>query len=188
MGTTFQDRAARTWDLAITVETVRRVRKLVGVNLLDALGGKLLVSLAQDPMAFADTLWAIVQPQAEAKGVTDEHFGASLAGPEIESATAAFMEAVQGFFARPGQRELIRGVMDKLEATQTAAERLSLGRLAGIDPEALALQAAQTSSGPSGTPPASAGSTPTPTPPASCSPCGRAGSVPSGAAVPSSSP
>ena len=55
---TFQDNAGRTWTVAVNVDGIRRVRSLLGVNLLDVLddGCKLLAQLHDDPVLLVDVL------------------------------------------------------------------------------------------------------------------------------------
>lgn len=173
MGTTFIDTCNRRWDLSITVGTVKRVRQLCGVDLYDALGGAVLSELAADPVKLVDVLYAIAKPQADAADVTDEAFGESMAGDAILHATNALLEGLTSFFARPGQREAFRAVLEKLDQVQEGAERVVLERARAIDAAEIvreieqSLPSLESSSKPSTEPPASAGSTQTPSPPAS---------------------
>ena len=47
---TFNDNTGNTWSIAINVDTIKRVRSLLDVNLLDAVEGKLLEQLIHDPI------------------------------------------------------------------------------------------------------------------------------------------
>src|SRR5690606_36486963 len=95
---TFKDSEGREWAIAINVATARRVKDLAGVDLLSASDGKLLHELADDPMLLANVLWAIVQPQAQSREVSDEQFGQALGGESIDKATTALLQELVDFF------------------------------------------------------------------------------------------
>ncbi len=84
---TFTDNAGRTWTVALNVTTLKRVKTLCGVDLLDAVndGGKLLERLAGDPVLLCDVVFALCKDQAEAKAITDVDFGSAMAGDPIEA-------------------------------------------------------------------------------------------------------
>lgn len=133
--TTFADRAGRTWDLTLNITAVKRVKALTGVNLFDALGGKLMAELADDLVRLVDVVYAIVEPQCKALNITDEAFGESLGGESLDCAIQAFLGALSDFFARPDQRKVIRELAAKIDATMAAAERTALDRLDQVNPE-----------------------------------------------------
>ena len=45
-----------------------------------------------------DVLFAVCRPECDSKNVSDEDFGAALAGDAIESATAALLDEIIDFF------------------------------------------------------------------------------------------
>lgn len=120
---TFKDTEGRSWDLSLTIGDVKRVKNLVGVDLLDARQGQLLSDLASDPVATVDVLYAIVKPEADARNVSDEQFGAALDGESVRKAIDAFVEALIDFFARfqPATGAVLRALWGKLETTQAKA-------------------------------------------------------------------
>jgi hypothetical protein len=152
---TFTDTQGRAWSVAITVDTIRRVRVLTGTDLMGVLGGDLIERLSGDPVLLADVLYAVVKPEAEARGVDDVDFGRALAGDAVAAATTALLEGLVGFFPSPRAR-LLRQALAKLEDWQTAALTAAEERLAVIEmPRGLVAP------GPlSGDSPASAASTP----------------------------
>ena len=89
---TFNDTLGRTWTVTINVDAIRRVRSLLDINLLDAIEGKLLERLVTDPVLLCDILFALVQPEAQAKSVSDEDFGRALGGDVLDHATTALLE------------------------------------------------------------------------------------------------
>ena len=108
----FKDNRGRSWQIALNVYEMKRVRSILGVDLVNviALGkdGKVQVDLidriANDPCLLVDILWVLVEAEAKEQGVSDVDFGSSLAGAAIEEATKAFLDELVDFF--PGARRL----------------------------------------------------------------------------------
>ena len=117
---TFTDTTGRVWTIAITVDTVRRVRNTTNVDLLDVAGGTLIERLVSDPVLLCDVLFAVIRPEAEAKQVSDGDFGRALAGDVIDAATNALLEGLVGFFPSPKRRVLTKA-LEKLNAWQREA-------------------------------------------------------------------
>ena len=84
---TFRDNAGRTWTVAIDVAAIKRVRSLIGYDLLAVLDGTGTQALVSDPVLLVDVLYALCRPEADRLAVTDEDFGRSMAGDAIEHAT-----------------------------------------------------------------------------------------------------
>ena len=118
----FTDTKGRAWNLAVTYASVRRVRELVGVDLLK-LDEKLFEQLA-DPIKLVDVLFALCRPQAEALKVTDEDFGESLCGDPIETASDALMGAVGDFF--PSRR---KSLLQKMAGTVKKISNLQMDKV-----------------------------------------------------------
>lgn len=102
----FNDNLGRTWCITVNVATIKRVRAIanIDINSIVEIGddGKpdisLLQRLSTDPVLLVDTLYAICKPECDTKNITDEDFGASMAGDAIEHATAALLEEIVDFF------------------------------------------------------------------------------------------
>ena len=119
----FSDTTGRRWSLDITVQAIRRIRGLTGVDLLDAAnGGDVLERLSTDPVLLVDVLYAACKPQADAAGITDEAFGEAMAGDAIEHATAALLDDLVDF--SPNQRD--RAAL--AQVIQTARKAMSRAR------------------------------------------------------------
>ena len=131
---TFADNAARTWAINVSVSAVKRVRDMLGVNLLEIADMKsgMLDRLVTDPCLLCDILFCLVQPEAEAKGISDEDFGRALAGDALDQATDALLSEVVDFFPK-GRRTVLRKILDKLAALQQKAVVTAMTRLE--DPE-----------------------------------------------------
>ena len=114
---TFRDTAGRSWNLALNVYAVKKVRDLLNVDLLD-LGGEdkpekgLLFRMVSDPILLVDLLYVVCQDQAEQSGVTDEQFGQAMAGDVIDLATKAFLEELADFTPSPRDRARAKKVID----------------------------------------------------------------------------
>lgn len=127
---TFADNAGRTWAVAINVAAVKRVKDLLGVNLLEIADqkGSLLERLVDDPCLLCDILFCLVKPEAEAKGITDEEFGRALGGDCLDAATDALLTEIADFFPK-GRREILRRVVGKLRTLEEKATRLAITKL-----------------------------------------------------------
>jgi hypothetical protein len=133
---TFTDTQGRVWTIAVTVDTIKRVRALTGTDLLAVAGGDLLERLSTDPVLLADVLYAVVKPEADARQVSDADFGRALAGDVIGAATTALLEDIVDFF--PGQkRRLLATALQKLHAVQDAAMAAAQERVEALDTAAL---------------------------------------------------
>ena len=116
---TFKDNAGRTWSLTLSVWTVKKVRDLLGVDLLD-LGGEsasaqkpgLLFRLIADPVLLVDVLYVVCKDQADSASVTDEQFGRAMGGDAIDAATKAFLEELADFTPSPRDRARARKVIE----------------------------------------------------------------------------
>ena len=116
----FKDRLSREWSVEINIGTLKRVRGLLNINLLDVVGGQLLETLATDPEQLCNVLYVICKPQADAKGITDEQFGEGMAGDAISSGTDALLEELADFFPQP-RRGLLQTAIAKLKTLDNLA-------------------------------------------------------------------
>jgi hypothetical protein len=135
---TFKDNAGRTWSVAINVDAVKRIKARVGVDLLmvGVSDARLAAELAEDPIKLVDVLFAAMEPEAVANGVTDVEFGRAMGGDAIDDATAALMEEVVDFFPK-GRRSVLRAALAKMEAGRAAAFGRATAAIEAIDVEAV---------------------------------------------------
>ncbi|MCL2641115.1 MAG: hypothetical protein FWD53_09750 [Phycisphaerales bacterium] len=117
---TFVDNAGRTWTVSINVDTVKRVRDLAEVNLLEVIEGKLLERLIGDPVLLCDVIYSVCKPEADAKSISDVDFGRAMAGDAIDGATTALLEDLVDFFPQ-GRRRVLAKALAKLRKFETAA-------------------------------------------------------------------
>ena len=133
---TFTDSAGRTWTVSLTLDSVKRVRDLLGVNLLELDQGEppLLTRLGTDVILLCDVIFAILKPQADAAGVSDAAFGAALGGEVIMAAQKAFYEELVGFFRQLGRGDLARAVEAQQRMILLAVAAVER-RIEGVDLE-----------------------------------------------------
>jgi len=125
---TFSDNAGRIWTIAVNIGSVKRVRDLAKVNLLEVIEGKVLEKLISDPVLLCDVIYSICKPEADAKSVTDEDFGRAMAGDAIDGATTALLEDLVDFFP-PAERRVLGKAMVKLRKMKAAALEMVETRL-----------------------------------------------------------
>jgi hypothetical protein len=103
---TFQA-GGRSWSLALTLGTLRRVRN-AGHDLLalDAGDPPLAVRLRTDPLLVGEILWQILEPQITAAGMSETAFCESLTARDLAAAHAALCAALLDFFRHLGRPDL----------------------------------------------------------------------------------
>lgn len=143
---TFKDSTGRSWEITLTVGSVKRVRALLDVDLLAIEEGDppLLTRLATDVILLCDVIFVLVKPQADKLDVDDVEFGESLGGEVIADAQDAFYEELVLFSqsrhrmdlvkAIKSQRELIEVGRTRVEsAIEKVGEKAKRGLIADID-------------------------------------------------------
>jgi hypothetical protein len=138
----FIDSSGRVWVVDINVATVKRVKALAQINLLEVVQGELIERLSTDPVLLADVLYAVCQPQALREQVSDEAFGQALAGDVIDRATTSLLEGLIEFFPEP-RRRLLEKATAKYRQVQTKALELLEANLDNPQLEAKILQQLQ---------------------------------------------
>jgi hypothetical protein len=126
---TFTDIHGRTWTVAITIGTVKRVKARLGIDMLDA---ETFMKQAQDFIALCDLMYVICQDEAEKQGISDEQFGHSFAGPVIREAYNALMEAFFAFQPDPKSEAKLRVVNEKYLAIREKQHALLDKKMPGI--------------------------------------------------------
>ena len=129
----FTDNKGRKWDIVLNVNQMKRVRAVLGIDLvnvitLDAKGEvkvDLIDRIANDPCLLVDILCVLTEKQAASLGVSDIQFGESLAGDAIEDATKAFLDELVDFF--PGAKRLF------LQKAVTLARKYTLEMISALE-------------------------------------------------------
>ena len=117
---TFTDCVGRTWTVTINVGTIKRVKTMLGINLLEAITDDLAEKLKNDVCLLVDVLYVICKNEADAKNITDENFGEAMAGDALENATNAFLDELIDFF--PAEKKMIlRKAINKVNQAEKKA-------------------------------------------------------------------
>ena len=127
---TFTDNKGRTWEIEVTVATVKRVRGLCKVDLNSIVeldrnnrpSAELLERLSSDPVLLVDVLYAVCKSQADKLGVSDMDFGEAMAGDAIEHATTALLEEIIDFFPE-GKRLVMQKILSASRRFSEAARK-----------------------------------------------------------------
>lgn len=131
---TFVDNNGKTWTININVATIKRVKDLLGVNLMEAITGDLITKLEDDVILFVDVLYCVCKQEADANNISDEMFGASLAGDSLEQATEAFLTDLIDFFPA-AKRQIFRKAFQKQKEAETMAVQKMDKKLEALDLE-----------------------------------------------------
>lgn len=116
----FMDCEARTWNLRIDIDAIRRVRSAYSIDLATALASpETLDRLTSDIVLTIDVIYEICRPVAEKFRVTPEMFGRSLAGDALGQAVTAFEEALVEFLPESNRRATARRILEAGKALQT---------------------------------------------------------------------
>lgn len=157
---TFRDNNGKEWNVTINVATIKRVRDLTKVNLLEIVEGSLIEKLFRDPILLCDVIYVICKPDADRQNVSDEAFGRAMSGDAIEQATVALLEELVNFFPSQRDRANLAKVINKSREAMEKARDLIEARLDSGEVDRAIEQALGLASGLSGAVQASAESTP----------------------------
>lgn len=127
---TFKDSEGRSWNLAVNVAAIKRVRDLVKVNLyaVGDPGSTVLADLSGDPVLLVDVLYCLCKPQADAQNVTDAQFGEAMGGNAVDDATQALLEEVSDFFPK-ARRAVMRKILTTARALEEKAATAVVAKL-----------------------------------------------------------
>jgi len=133
----FTDNAGKTWSIAMTIDSVKRVRDLLSVNLVEPEAGEppLLTRLGTDEILLCDVVYCLIKPQADTLGVTDEDFGRALGGDAILAAQTALYEELVDFFQKRGRPDRARAVAAQKTMIEMAIESVRM-KLDAMNPQA----------------------------------------------------
>jgi len=123
----FEDTQGRKWHLSIDINTIRRVRTMTGFDLYKMVefgnnNGGTIRQLTEDVILLVDVLYAIVKPDADQAGITDEEFGAALGGDVLGRATEALLDAYINF-CPSRQSKILTAIRERLTEKEQEAEK-----------------------------------------------------------------
>jgi len=120
----FKTLDGKEWVVEVTYLTVKRVRDLCGVNVLDIcnLDKESLSGWVADDLKVLEVICAVVRPQLAAIDMSDEDFFASCDGGVLKEAVERLVDQVSDFFQEP-RRGLVKKVIAKLRETEKKMEK-----------------------------------------------------------------
>lgn len=131
MSNQFTDNKGRAWVVEVNVTAIKRVRDRLGIDLLSMLDDKaaLMQRLLFDAVLLVDILYVVCEPQCNERSVTDEDFGAAMAGDPIEVATGALLEQMVSFSPHPKDRAALGKVVAAMRSGMEQARERVYARL-----------------------------------------------------------
>lgn len=126
---TFRDKVGAEWTIEVTIATVKRIRDLAGLDVLDLETS--FARLIDDPCALGAALYAAVKPQADERGVSPDAFADLLDGEAVRLATAAMTEELADFF-QGAKRTAAKAVLRKIAQLTPEIERRINERVDGL--------------------------------------------------------
>lgn len=120
---TFKTLDGKQWLVEMNYLTVKRVRDLCGVNVLDIcnLDKESLSGWVADDLKVLEVICAVVRPQLAALDMADEQFFAACDGGVLKEAVERLVDQVSDFFQEP-RRGLVKKVIAKLRETERKME------------------------------------------------------------------
>ena len=110
------------FTLSVNMLTVKRVRELCGVNVLDILGtGEQLGGYVTDDVKLLEVICAVVRPQLKELDWSDDEFFSRCNGDVLAKATDVLLDEVADFFREP-RKGLVTKALAKVRATMAAME------------------------------------------------------------------
>ena len=120
----FRDALGREWSFALNVGAMKRVRDLVGIDLLQT--AEALEKIMDDPVALGQILFCLCKKQAEERGISEEQFLEGLVGEALDSALDNFMKEWVDFF--PRSQRLKRLAIEKTLELRPQYEAIALAK------------------------------------------------------------
>jgi hypothetical protein len=131
----FKDNKGREWKVEANFGSYGRVKAATGVKLYDIAteNRDSLIQLA-DALTLGQVLWAMVEPQAEARSVTPDEFYEAFDGEVLNTAYAALIDEMI-FFCHPRQRKVLGIAVQKVREAEIKADRVVDANLAEYEKE-----------------------------------------------------
>lgn len=132
--TTFKDSIGRTWELALTFGSVKRVQALTNCDLLNidksVNGGQPLMTILEtDISRLVEVVIAILRPALAAadggKGLNDEEFESSIDGDTLTAMHDAFWDELYAFFLSLRRTHLAQAVRKQRELVTAATAQMT---------------------------------------------------------------
>jgi hypothetical protein len=119
----FKTLDGREWLVEVNYLTVKRVRDLCGVNVLDIcnLDKETLSGWVADDLKVLEVICAVVRPQLATLDMADDEFFSACDGGVLKEAVERLVDQVSDFFQEP-RKGLVKKVIQKLRETERKME------------------------------------------------------------------
>lgn len=131
----FKDKAGREWSVEATFGAYARVKSQTGVKLYD-IATESRESLVQltDAYTLGSVIWSMIEPQADARGVTPEAFYESVDGTVLNDAYSALIDEMI-FFCHPRQRRILSTALAKIREVEARSDSLVAEKMPELERE-----------------------------------------------------
>ena len=109
----FSDKDGRNWQVNLNVHTIKQIKQILEIDLLDEKVHEVLQQIADDVVLAVDVLYLALKEQLDTAQISDEEFGKSLGGDCLNEAVGALVQALINFYPNPQKREFLKRLWEK---------------------------------------------------------------------------
>ena len=123
----FTDTLGRTWPLAISYSTCKRILAQCDINILDvAQIDQTIGRMRLDNLLVGDIVLCLCSAECTARGISLDNFQNSLDGEALDCASSALLEGLANFFRRGQKGKLLTEMISKLKQMEQTATNQAL--------------------------------------------------------------
>ena len=119
----FTDTLGRTWPLAISYSTCKRILAQCDINILDVAQ---IGRMRLDNLLVGDIVLCLCSAECTARGISLDNFQDSLDGEALDCASSALLEGLANFFRRGQKGKLLTEMISKLKQMEQTATNQAL--------------------------------------------------------------
>ncbi len=123
----FTDTLGRTWPLAISYATCKKILAQCDINILDvAQIDQTIGRMRLDNLLVGDIVLCLCSTECTARGISIDNFQDSLDGEALDCASSALLEGLANFFRRGQKGKLLTEMISKLKKMELTATNQAL--------------------------------------------------------------
>lgn len=132
---TFKDNEGREWQIVLNLSVAAQLKREINLDVLALIAGsaddaeenttRFFARLEEDVVTCIDALYILCRKQCHQRNITDEDFGAALAGDSHYESVIAMQRAIADFMPRQALRVTLHKMLDK--ATEYLAKADAMG-------------------------------------------------------------
>lgn len=134
--TRFKDKNDKEWRIEITMGTIKTVRELLCIDLMESIKkdgeSNLSFELMLNPEMLVDILFVVCMDQADAEKITDIQFAALMGGDAIELATEALLGEIVNFSPKLLRKPMMAAMAKSMEIMEAGAKHVT-DRMASVN-------------------------------------------------------